>query len=171
MPHSACPQTIFAQAFTSGLANQAALATGTAESLSKGTCNGGTFLAAQYALALGSVMAANSTAAGQALAAANNANLAGRSVAAATGIPMASAGCSLSALQTLASKPELCLDHATSCRHCQLLQEVAVAVVTAAVKHMRDCLKHSPCTASLAAVCFLSSLGDLPNPSARHMFT
>jgi hypothetical protein len=163
MPHSACPQTIFAQAFTSGLANQAALATGTAESLSKGTCNGGTFLAAQYALALGSVMAANSTAAGQALAAANNANLAGRSVAAATGIPMASAGCSLSALQTLASKPELCLDHATSCRHCQLLQE--------AVKHMRDCLKHSPCTASLAAVCFLSSLGDLPNPSARHMFT
>lgn len=96
-------QTIFAQAFTNGLANQAALATGTAESLSKGTCNGGTFLAAQYALAFGNVMAANSTAAGQALAAANNANLAGRSVAAATGIPMASAGCSLSALQTLAT--------------------------------------------------------------------
>jgi len=110
IPYSACSQTIFAQAFTNGLANQAALATGTAENLSKGSCNGGTFLAAQYALALGSVMAANSTAAGQALAAANNANLAGRSVAAATGISMASAGCSLSALQTLASKPELCPD-------------------------------------------------------------
>ena len=139
-----CSQTIFAQAFTNGLANQAALATGTAESLSKGTCNGGTFLAAQYALAFGNVMAANSTAAGQALAAANNANLAGRSVAAATGIPMASAGCSLSALQTLASKPELCPDRATSCRHSRLLH-LLDAAATAAVKHMHDCSQHTSC--------------------------
>lgn len=137
IPHSTCSQTIFAQAFNAGLANQAALATGTAESLSKGSCNGGTFLAAQYALALGSVMAANSTAAGQALAAANNANLAGRSVAAATGIAVASAGCSLSALQTLASKPELRPDHeGTAASVAVAVAAAFVASATAAVRHM-----------------------------------
>ena len=86
-----------------GLANPAALATGTAESLGKGTCISGTFLAAQYASAMGSIMGTNTTAAGLALAAANNANLAGCSVAAASGAPLVSAGCSLAALQTLAS--------------------------------------------------------------------
>ena len=166
--YSACLQTIFAQAFTNGLANQAALATGTAENLSKGSCNGGTFLAAQYALAVGSVMTANSTAAGQALAAANNANLAGRSVAAATGIPMASAGCSLSALQTLASKPELCPDQPFPAG---TAAAVSVCCCCGCNKYMHDCSQRSPCTAKLAAVCLLSSLGNLPNPSVRHMFT
>lgn len=96
-------QATFVQAFNDGLANQAALATGTAEVLGKGTCTSGTFLAAQYASAMGSIMATNTTAAGLALAAANNANLAGCSVAAASGVPLVSAGCSLAALQTLAT--------------------------------------------------------------------
>ena len=89
----------------SGLAEHAAVATGTAERLGGGTCNNGTFLAAQYALALGQVIDTNQPAAGLALAAAHNINLAGCVVATASGLPLVSAGCSGNALKVLASKP------------------------------------------------------------------
>lgn len=103
-PLSGALQTVFEQAFTNGLANQAALATGTLEKLGTGTCSNGTFLAAQYALAIGSMLQTNQTAAGLALAAANNLELAGCSLAAASGIPLAEAGCSAFTQDVLSSQ-------------------------------------------------------------------
>lgn len=98
-----CSQTVFEQAFALGLASQAALVTGTIERM--GPCSNSTFIAAQYSLALGSTMTTNQTAAGLALAAAMNADLAGCAVAAASGLPLLEAGCSLTTLEVLASKP------------------------------------------------------------------
>lgn len=94
---------MFEQAFALGLASQAALVTGTIERM--GPCTNSTFIAAQYSVALGATMAVNQTAAGLALAAAMNADLAGCAVAAASGLPLLEAGCSLTTLQVLASKP------------------------------------------------------------------
>ena len=99
-----CLQLVFQKAFTSGLAPEAAVSTGTAERLGGGTCNNGTFLAAQYALAMGNLIDTNQTAAGLALASAHDINLAGCVVATATGIPLVTAGCSQNALKTLASE-------------------------------------------------------------------
>ena len=100
-----CLQAAFEQAFALGLASQAALVTGTIERM--GPCTNSTFIAAQYSMALGATMAVNQTAAGLALAAAMNADLAGCAVAAASGLPLLEAGCSLTTLQVLASKPIL----------------------------------------------------------------
>lgn len=99
-------QSIFAAAFTNGLAIPAAKAAVAVEGT---TCSSGTFLAAQYSLALTNTIASNATAAGQAFAAANNIKYGGCTVAAAVGasVAMATVGCAKDTVAMLHGDPVL----------------------------------------------------------------